>query len=83
MKIRIKKQHLNNANYLSNTDYPLARALKGLGYRKVNVRGYTAEADRNGQRYMFQFDLNPHRIFKAQKAGNEPFTLEIQRTVND
>lgn len=79
MKIRIKKEHLKDADYMSNTDCPLARALKGLGFRNVGVGGRTAFGTKKGKQRYFSFYLGCSRVEEAQKAGNKPFTITVNR----
>ena len=80
LKLKIKKQHLAGANYISNYDCPVARALKGLGYKDVSVLSYCAFGEMNGEHFLFKFDLSSNTIFDAQRDGNKPFAVEMIRT---
>lgn len=53
MLIQLEVKHLRNARYQSISDCPIAKALKSLGYTKVNIGGTFGRANKNGKRYDF------------------------------
>jgi hypothetical protein len=79
MKIRIKKQHLKNAEFCDNFDCPLARALKNLGYKKVYVTGIDATGHKNRKQFAFRIpDEFTRAVFDAISTA-APFTTVLKR----
>lgn len=75
IKVRIGKKHLKGAIYLDNHDCPLARALKGKGYTRVWVGGFSASGVKNNKRVNFKLgdDFNSVLIGKG-----EPVTIKLE-----
>lgn len=79
LEVKIKKEHLDGASYDSNTDCPLARALKALGYRKVGVGGTHGYISKGRKDYTFDIVSRflSSTVENAQKKGNKPFSVTL------
>lgn len=70
--IKVTARHLKDADFSSNIDCPLAKALKSSGFKDVVVSGWSATAVKLKRRYFFQFDSISKQVF----AG-KPFVVKF------
>lgn len=76
MKVNVLEKHLKNADYRSNDQCPLAKALRSMGYTKIIVGGFSTSVVKNNRSLRFEFD---HKKVITNVESMTPFTIDLKR----